>query len=120
MVRLGPIAAKALSGSGQPDQDTIERTLGRAIAYYLGPGRGSAAGWAFPKFLVPAAEPSGSAAVPLGRAAWDEIAIEAERQAIEPDSLVQHAALFYGAARDAGRLPDGDLDGLDQESGAAA
>jgi hypothetical protein len=118
-VRLGPMAAQALSASGTPRPERLERTLVQAIAYYVGPGRGTA-GWAFPKFLVTDAEPTGAIAVQLERVAWEEIASEADRQGVEADALVQHAALFFGAARDAGQLTDRILADLERRPFGAA
>lgn len=107
------MAAQALSASGRPRPERLEKTLVQAIAYYVGPGRDTP-GWAFPKFLVPDAEPSGAIAVGLDPLVWEEITTEAGRQRVEPDALVQHAALFFGAARDAGQLTDRILADLDR------
>jgi hypothetical protein len=113
-VRLGPMAAEALSASGRPQAERLEKTLVQAIAYYVGPARDTT-GWAYPRFLVPDSEPTGRMTVQLELVVWERIAAEAERQAVEPDALVQHAALFFGAARDAGHLTDRILQELDQE-----
>ncbi len=110
-VRLGPVAATALSASGP---DPLPTALLQAIGYYLGAGRESA-GWAFPKFLVPDSEPAGTVTASLERTAWDQIVAEAERQGVEPDALLQHAAIFFAAARDAGRLSDRALEQLARE-----
>jgi hypothetical protein len=113
-VRLGSLAAQSLSVSGNPRPDRLERTLLQAVSYYLGPGKGTP-GWAFPSFLVADSEPDGPIAVELERPAWNEILAEAERQGVEPDALLQHAALFFGAARDAGQLTDRIIEDLDRE-----
>jgi hypothetical protein len=113
-VRLGSLAAESLAASAQPRAESLKRALAQAVAYYLGPGRDTA-GWAFPKLLVPDSEPAGTVTVELDPMAWDQIVAEAERQAVEPDALVQHMTLFFGAARDAGRLTDRLLEGLDRE-----
>ena len=107
------MAAQALSASGRPRPERLEKTLVQAIAYYLGPARDTP-GWAFPKFLVPDSEPSGAIAVCLDPLAWEEITVEAARQGVEPDALVQHSALFFGAARDAGQLTDRILADLER------
>ncbi len=86
----------------------------QAVAYYVGPGR-DATGWSFPTFLLTDSEPTGAVAVRLDALAWDEIVTEAGRQGVEPDALLEHAALFFGAARDAGLLTDRILTDLDRE-----
>jgi hypothetical protein len=118
-VRLGPMAAEALSASGQPRAERLEKTLVQAIAYYVGPARDTT-GWAYPKFLVPDSEPAGRMAVRIEGVVWERIAAEAKRQEVEPDALVQHAALFFGAARDAGQLTDQILHELEQKPFSSA
>ncbi len=112
-VRLGGLAAEALSASGRPAPERLERTLAQAIRYYLIEGEKQPPGWAFPTFLS-AGTPESSLQfeIPVERAGWERLGKEAERQGVSPQALLQHAALYFAAARDAGRLTDQLLDVL--------
>jgi hypothetical protein len=102
VVPLGQLAAKALS-AGQPRPDRLESLLQQTVRFYLGPGRGDA-GWAYPKFLELEDDAAATLDIQLEPAAWQELSAEAERQGVAPSALLQHAALYFAAARDAGRL----------------
>jgi hypothetical protein len=119
-VTLGQFAARALSASGEPDHARLERTLAQAIRYYLIDADARPPGWAYPTFL-PADTGAGAAGpgfeVPLERGAWDALCPEAERQGVEPGALLQHAALYFAAARDAGRLTGELLEALEKDEG---
>jgi hypothetical protein len=117
-VTLDRFAAKALSAAGDPQPARLERTLAQAIRYYLIDADLKPPGWAYPGFLpgdagADAASPGFE--VPLERSIWGQLRREAERQGVEPDSLLQHAALYFAAARDAGRLTGELLEVLERD-----
>lgn len=115
VIQLSPIGAKALSASGQPNPDRLAKTLSQSIEYYLLKRDSKSTGWAYPKFLPPGTDSEqGGVEVPLERGLWDEMALEADRQEVAVDHLLQHAALYFAAARDAGRLTDRIIEVLDE------
>jgi hypothetical protein len=46
---------------------------------------------------------------------WQQLRAEAERQEASAEDLLQHAAFYYGAARDDGRLTERIASGLQRE-----
>jgi hypothetical protein len=119
-VPVRQFAAAALSAAGEPTQEGLERTLSQAVHYYLSEGEPRPPGWAVPKFLFEDAASDGhDLEVPLEPEAWQLLLEEAKRQEVEPDRLLQHAALYFAAARDSGRLTGWILEEIEREEGEA-
>lgn len=105
-VKLGPLAAHSLAASDDPDPDRLSQLAPRAIRFYLGDG--GQPGWPYPSFLDGNAEALDGEGIEVSLAddLWLQLQAEAERQEVSAEDLLQHAAFYYGAARDEGRLTE--------------
>jgi hypothetical protein len=102
------LAARTLAASGDPDPDRLSQLLPRAVRFYLDERDGARPGWRYPAFLVEAGGDgeAGGQEVSLDDELWQELRAEAGRQQVSAEDLLQHAAFYYGAARDDGRLTE--------------
>jgi hypothetical protein len=119
------MAARTLSATAAPGPDRLALLLPRAVRFYLDERDRDLPGWRYPSFL--AAENgagNGSAAegheVSLDEELWQELRAEAESQEVAPGDLLQHAAYYYGAARDEGRLTERIAEELRREESGSA
>jgi hypothetical protein len=103
-VKLGPLAAHSLAASADPDPGRLSLLLPRAVRFYLEERESGQAGWRHPTFLNGSRVDGGGCELSLPDELWQQLQAEAERQDVEPADLLQHAAFYYGAARDEGRL----------------
>jgi hypothetical protein len=114
-VKLGALAAHSLAASDDPDPERLTLLLPRAIRFYFEEREGGQPGWRYPSFLDDGAAANGGRAVSLPEDLWQQLQAEAERQGVDPEDLLQHAAFYYGAARDEGRLTRRIAEELSQE-----
>jgi hypothetical protein len=120
-VKLGAFAGGMLgwkqqgdSGSGN-DAPRSEDVV-RVIRFYLREKSGENIGWAYPDLLRrgrPVEEVE--VALEIDESLWAQMESEAERQGVTVTRLLEHAALYYAAELDAGRLTERILDELDEE-----
>jgi len=103
-VKLGSLAAQSLAASEDPDPERLSLLLPRAVRFYLEERDGGQPGWRYPSFLAGRDSFEGEREVALEEELWQQLQAEAERQEVAPENLLQHAAFYYGAARDEGRL----------------
>ncbi len=103
-VKLGALAAHSLAASADPDPDRLSLLLPRAIRFYLEEGDDDQLDWRYPSFLNGKARAEEGREVNIEDELWQQLRAEAERQQVKPEELLQHAAFYYGAARDEGRL----------------
>lgn len=94
----------ALAASEDPDSGRLELLLPRAVRFYLEERDGGDPGWRYPSFLDGADGAKDGREVSLPAELWQQLGAEAERMEVAPEALLQHAAFYYGAARDEGRL----------------
>jgi hypothetical protein len=114
-VKLAPLAAHSLAASADPTPERLSLLLPRAIRFYFEDRDGGQPGWRYPSFLDGSEVDGDGWEVSLPDELWQELQAEAERQEVEPGDLVQHAAFYYGAARDAGRLTERIAEELSRE-----
>jgi hypothetical protein len=114
-VRLGDFAAEAIS-AGRPRPQRLNVIVDQAIRFYLGSDHGEA-GWAFPKFLGVERGEGSEVEVEVREERWAQLSGDAARQEVEPEDLLQHAVLYFAAARDGGRLTTQILEVVDGEAG---
>ncbi|HEY5053714.1 MAG TPA: hypothetical protein VII45_09930 [Solirubrobacterales bacterium] len=89
--------------------------MAQAMRYYLADGGSGRAEWAYPGFLQAGqADRTVEAQIEIDDAVWDAFSDEADRQGVPTDQLLQHAALYFAADRDAGRLTQRIADDLGQ------
>jgi hypothetical protein len=76
----------------------------RAVRYYLEDSDSGRVEWPCPDFLRN--KPAGGGAVELSvdEDLWDSFEQEASRQGVPVQRLAEHAALYFAADRDAGRV----------------
>jgi hypothetical protein len=116
-VKLGQLAARALSASADPDPSRLELLMPRAVSFYLAERDGGRSEWSYPSFLDGGDGLTGAQELRLDQELWDELQAEAARQGVDPGALLQHAAFYYGAARDDGRLTERIAAELRREEG---
>jgi hypothetical protein len=101
-VAIGVLAAEALS-AGPPKPTRLDVIVAQAIRFYLRP-ESVEAGWAYPKFLGVGQGEGPPVEAHVERPLWEELGSEARRQEVGEAELLQHAAMYFAAARDGGRL----------------
>ena len=121
-VKLGAFAGGMLAwkhqrdtGSGNGSKPSSDDVV-RVIRFYLKERAGERAGWAYPD-LMREGRPEEEVEVELeiDNSLWGQMENEAERQQVTVTQLLEHAALYYAAELDAGRLTERILDELDEE-----
>lgn len=121
-VKLGAFAGGMLtwkrqrdSGNGSgvhPSSDDVARV----IRFYLREKEGGGLGWAYPDLLRQGRpEEEVEVELEIDESLWGQMEREAERQHVTVTQLLEHAALYYAAELDAGRLTERILDELDEE-----
>jgi hypothetical protein len=111
-VVLGGLALTAI-GKGHDD---VGSELALAITFYLSDREADRPGWTYPSFLPAAsADSEPTVTVELETQTWDELAAEAERQGVAVDRLAAHAAIYFAAELDAGRITRRILEDLDHQ-----
>lgn len=111
-VALSDLAWEALMGTetvAAPSALKIESAL---RCYLRDKGSGSSA-WPYPAFLR-GSETAGGVDVEIDVTddLWQAFEAEAAAQGVSIDQLTEHAAFYFGAERDAGRLTERILDDL--------
>jgi hypothetical protein len=105
-IRLNEMTARALVSGRDPEPERLQRILPQAVRYYLDERASGNSGWRYPGFLGVGEDSGRIWEVPLDSTLWDSLSGEAERQGVHPSQLLRHAAFYFAAARDAGRLTD--------------
>jgi hypothetical protein len=118
-VTVGEFALSSLAG-GSGESPGLSPSLVQVIRYYLADRGSDRAGWRYPGFLREdnQVSPVREVRFTVETAIWKEFTEEAERQAVSVDQLLQHAALYFMADRDAGRLAQRILEDLGREEEA--
>lgn len=82
--------------------------LAAAIAYFLAEDSSEVAGHAYPEFRREEKDAGLSRALSIAIPVelWRRFKAEAERERVSPDRLLEHAALFFAAQEDAGRVAE--------------
>jgi hypothetical protein len=112
-VRLSRLAFEALCGEPQGSAQAPSRTE-TAIAVYLGDKGTDQPAWPYPGFLR-GSEAREEVGLELDVAPdlWLRFEAEAERQGVPAQQLLEHAAFYFAAELDAGRVTQRILDDLD-------
>jgi hypothetical protein len=116
-IRLGAFAGGMLawkhqrdagSGSGtRPNSDDVLKV----IRFYLKEKGTGGIGWSYPDLLREGhPEEEVEVEIEIEDALWREVRAEASRQHVSVTQLLEHAALYYAAELDAGRLTERILD----------
>ena len=115
-VDLSRLAFEGLkSGGDAPAPVQMEA----ALRCYLGDRDASRPAWPYPGFLRESETPR-EVTVEIGDAElWAELEREAERQGVSAEQLAEHAAFYFAAELDAGRVTQRILDDLASGEGGA-
>jgi hypothetical protein len=116
-IRLGAFAGGMLawqhqrdagSGSGtRPNSDDVLKV----IRFYLKEKGTGGIGWSYPDLLREGhPEEEVEVEIEIEDVLWREMRAEASRQQVSVTQLLEHAALYYAAELDAGRLTERILD----------
>ena len=114
-VRIGELAANALSGEHGQASRYLRSQLVRAMRLYLHDrGTKGGPGWSYPAFL-PQEEGALELKLSVDGGLWTAFEEEAHRQGASVSCLAEHAALYYVAELDAGRITERILEELERE-----
>ena len=112
-VELGEFAYQALGGEEEKGAALVSSRLPRVIEAYLADRDRGRPSWAYPAHLQ---EQEGRRSIPveleIGVRSFDELTEEARQRGVSFEQLVGHAALYYLAEVDAGRMTQRILDDL--------
>jgi hypothetical protein len=104
------------------DASTAGRTtqgvlLMQAIRYYLAERDSGRPGWPCSRLDKEgeAGEVTSTIELDVDQSAWKAFSLEADRQGVSTDRLLQHGALYYLADRDSGRLTETILEDLEKQ-----
>jgi hypothetical protein len=103
-VALGSFALESLAGASTGDPASLSCSLVQVIRYYLADSESRREVWPYPSFLAPPRGPTIDVRINIDRRVWGAFSQEAMRQEASTRQLLQHAALYFVADRDSGRL----------------
>lgn len=119
-VKIGALAAHSLAASEDLDLERLSLLLPRAVRFYFEERDEGRDDWGYPRFLDGTEIDGDGREVSLPDELWQQLQTEAERQEVRPEDLLQHAAFYYGAARDDGRLTARIAEELQREEEGSA
>lgn len=105
-LKLGAIAIDALGGGAESGTGPSADDLLRAVRLYLNDKDRARAGWTYPRFLRDRNAKRIELELSLEDSLWISLEGEAERQGVTISELLEHAALYYAAELDAGRVAE--------------
>jgi len=110
-VCLSRLAYEAMMGK---ETDSSARMEG-ALRFYLGDKGDSRPAWAYPGFLRGSEAPADvSVDFDVDEVLWSAFEEEAGAQGVAVEQLAEHAAFYFAAEGDAGRLTERILEDLDR------
>jgi hypothetical protein len=115
-ISLGEFAFEALADKNGTGSEHVPARLSRAIRCYLEDADAGPTGWRHPAFAppLPTAERT-QVEMSVDEEVWRALAEEAESQGISIEQMVDHAALYFAAELDTGRITERILEDLDDE-----
>jgi hypothetical protein len=114
-VRLSPLAREALAGDA-PAGSVAGRTES-AIRVYLGDKGSEHPAWPYPGFLRGGeVEKAAGLNLDIDSDLWLQFEAEAEKQGVPAQALLTHAAFYFSAELDAGRVTQRILRDLDAKA----
>jgi hypothetical protein len=119
VLRLSQQAIDALKGEAQADTDIVAPRLESAIRLYLADRDSARPAWPYPAFLR-GSEVREDVELQLSFDSdlWLLFDAEALRQQVSSQQLCEHAAFYFGAELETGRLTQRILEDLDLSEGA--
>jgi hypothetical protein len=111
-IRVSAFALEALAGDDQGGPGRLPETMVRAIRCYLSDRDSGRTGWAFPPFLRNRESGGVTLELKIDEDLWRAFEAEAARQKVSTQQLAGHAAFYFAAEVDAGRIAERILDDL--------
>lgn len=113
-VTVSQLAFEALAGEGQGAPGGAPVRAASAIRVYLGDKDAGQPAWPYPKFLQGSeTQEDVTFDLELDPDLWLQFEAEAKRQDVSVQQLIEHAAFYFAAELDAGRITRRILDDLD-------
>jgi len=109
-VSVSAFALEALAGSDQGGPARLPETVVRAIRCYLSDRDSGRAGWPYPAFLRERESTGVALGLEIDEDLWRDFEAEAVRQSVSTQQLAGHAAFYFAAEVDAGRVAERILD----------
>jgi hypothetical protein len=115
-VAIDDFSRASLEDASTAGQTTPDVLLVRSIRYYLAERDSGRPGWPYARLEGEKEAVGGASVVELevDGSTWAGFSREADRQKVSTDELLQHAALYYLADRDSGRLTQKILEDLEK------
>jgi hypothetical protein len=117
-VNLSEFSVSALAAEGPRATADVPTRVVRAIRFYLNDRDSGHPGWAFPPQSRNGGESGGERMeleLSVDEALWEQFEGEAGRQEVSISQLAGHAALYYAAELDAGRVAQRLLDSIEED-----
>lgn len=107
-LRLGLLSLQALTLAEVVGAETATSPAGveLIIHCYLNDGANGSLGWRFPAGLLNGAGPVEERQLSVDNSLWLSLEREARRQGVSTERLFEHAALYFAAGFDAGRITE--------------
>ncbi len=113
-VRLSHLAFEALTGERPAGSTRAPARTESAVRIYLGDKGASQSAWPYPGFLRGSrTQEDVGLELDVNPDLWLQFEAEADRQGVSTQQLLEHAAFYFAAELDAGRITQRILDGLE-------
>jgi hypothetical protein len=113
-VRLSQLAFEALAGEGPSGSPRAPVRAGSAVRVYLGDRSAGQPAWPYPKFLQGSeTQEDVDLTLDVDPDLWLQFEAEAKKQGVSVQQLLEHAAFYFAAELNAGRITQRILDDLD-------
>jgi hypothetical protein len=120
VVTLGRFALRALAGEHAKGPEDMAARMVRAISYYLNDADSDHPGWPYPDFLRGrVGGPMQELEITVKEDLWAQFEVEAEKQGVTLQQLAEHAALYYAAELNAGRVTERILGDIKEDEAEA-
>lgn len=113
-VHLSELSLKALESEAGDARD-VAANLEKAVRVYLGDSGLDKPGWPCPEALREASPAGVELELSFDEGLWGALKVEAGEQGVSVSRLAGHAALYYAAEFDAGRITQRILDAAEAE-----
>jgi hypothetical protein len=118
-VRLSQLAFEALAGEAHEGSARAPGRTDNAIRIYLGDKGSAGPAWPYPDFLRGSkTQEDVGLELNIDPDLWLQFEAEAERQGVSTQQLLEHAAFYFAAELNAGRLTQRILNDLDATEAA--
>lgn len=118
-VHIGEFSVVALGAESEAGSERVEDRLARALGLYLHDKEGARPGWGYPAALPGKEGGEVELELSVDEDLWRAFEREARRQGVTVSKLAGHAALYYAAEVDAGRITQRILDRFEDEDTGA-